>query len=128
MTWSSRSRPWEWRSSIGKALGIIMALLDIDDQRAFAYLSRCSQADNRKVYELAKEVVATRELPPLTSRNLTGAPTLADRRRRGPEEGQGAEELVGHRPGVQCPSTSALSRRASMRICPPRLRRVTSPT
>lgn len=53
----------EHRTTIGMALGIIMERLGNDHDAAFEYLSRCSQAQNEKVYELALAVVETRELP-----------------------------------------------------------------
>ena len=53
----------ESRTVIGKALGIIMERLDLDDEAAWTYLTRCSQLQNRKVVELAAAIVETRELP-----------------------------------------------------------------
>ena len=53
----------EHRTSIGIALGIVMERLDLDHEEAFAYLRSCSQAQNRKLYELAIELVETREMP-----------------------------------------------------------------
>lgn len=53
----------EHRTTIGKALGILMERLNIDDQQAFAYLCRCSQDRNEKLYDLAVRVVEIRELP-----------------------------------------------------------------
>ena len=53
----------EHRTTIGQALGIVMERLDIDGAQAWAYLSRCSQAQNEKAYDLAVRVVETQELP-----------------------------------------------------------------
>jgi AmiR/NasT family two-component response regulator len=53
----------EHRTTIGIALGMIMERLELDQERAFAYLCTCSQAQNRKVYDLAVELVETRETP-----------------------------------------------------------------
>ena len=53
----------EHRTTIGIALGMIMERLELDQERAFAYLCTCSQAQNRKVYDLAVELVETREMP-----------------------------------------------------------------
>jgi len=53
----------EHRTSIGVALGMIMERLELDQERAFAYLRTCSQAQNRKLYDLAVEIVGTREMP-----------------------------------------------------------------
>jgi AmiR/NasT family two-component response regulator len=59
------------RTTIGMALGIIMERLALDQDAAFEYLARCSQAQNQKVYDLAFAVVETRELP--DSRGRQGA-------------------------------------------------------
>jgi len=53
----------EHRTSIGIALGMIMERLQFDHERAFTYLRTCSQAQNRKLYDLAVEMVETREMP-----------------------------------------------------------------
>ena len=53
----------EHRTTIGIALGMIKERLELDQERAFAYLCTCSQAQNRKVYDLAVELVETRETP-----------------------------------------------------------------
>jgi AmiR/NasT family two-component response regulator len=53
----------EHRTEIGIALGVIMAQLDVSREQAQAYLWRVSQDTNRKVYDLAREVVATRRVP-----------------------------------------------------------------
>ena len=53
----------EHRTQIGIALGIMMERLDMDHGAAFDYLVRCSQAQNRRVYELACAVIETGELP-----------------------------------------------------------------
>ena len=51
------------RTVIGKALGIIMVKYDLDDERAFTVLKRLSSHENRKLYAVAEDVVATRGLP-----------------------------------------------------------------
>ena len=51
------------RTTIGKALGIVMVLYDLDDQLAFEVLRRLSGQQNRKLYDLAQEVVLNRQLP-----------------------------------------------------------------
>lgn len=53
------------RTIIGQAEGILMERMGIDGDQAFAYLRRCSQDLNRKLVQLAAEIVATRELPDL---------------------------------------------------------------
>jgi AmiR/NasT family two-component response regulator len=53
----------EHRTVIGQALGILMERFDFDGEHAFGYLARCSQGQNRKLYDIAVEFVETRELP-----------------------------------------------------------------
>lgn len=55
----------EHRTVIGKALGILMERFDLDDDDAFAYLVRCSQVQKRKLYAIAVELVAMREIRPV---------------------------------------------------------------
>ena len=50
------------RTTIGKALGIIMVQYDVDDETAFAVLRRLSSHGNRKLFDVAQEVVAGRGL------------------------------------------------------------------
>ena len=52
----------EHRTTIGKALGILMERFDLDDDGAFAYLARCSNDQNRKLYDIATELVQYRDL------------------------------------------------------------------
>ena len=51
------------RATIGKALGILMMKYHMDDTRAFAVLQRLSSHQNRKLYDIAQEIVASRDLP-----------------------------------------------------------------
>jgi hypothetical protein len=53
----------EHRTVIGKALGILMERFDLDDEEAFTYLARCSNEQNRKLYDIAADFVRLRELP-----------------------------------------------------------------
>lgn len=48
---------------IGTAMGILMARLQLTDEQAFDLLRRTSQNRNRKLHELADEVILTGELP-----------------------------------------------------------------
>ncbi len=48
----------ETRTTIGKAMGIVMERFDLDDERAFAFLTRLSQHSNRKLRVVADEIVA----------------------------------------------------------------------
>jgi hypothetical protein len=51
------------RTVIGQATGVVMTLLDVGPDRAFDYLRRLSSTENRKVADLAAEIVSTRTLP-----------------------------------------------------------------
>ncbi|MQW77841.1 GAF domain-containing protein [Nocardioides sp. dk4132] len=51
------------RTAIGKALGIIMVKYDLQDDLAFAVLQRLSSHENRKLFDIAQDVVAARGLP-----------------------------------------------------------------
>jgi GAF domain-containing protein len=55
------------RSTIGQAQGILMERFDLDPARAFDVLRRISSHSNRKIYDLASELVQTREVPSSTS-------------------------------------------------------------
>lgn len=54
----------EGRGIIGQAVGIIMERYGLDTARAFGYLVRRSQQENRKVRVLAEELVASSESDP----------------------------------------------------------------
>ena len=49
--------------SIGEAMGIVMAEHQVPEDEAFAILRKASMDTNRKLRELATEVVETGELP-----------------------------------------------------------------
>ena len=49
--------------TIGTAVGIVMTRYDLDPERAFKALVRTSQQSNRKVHDIAAEVVRTGALP-----------------------------------------------------------------
>jgi len=51
------------RTLIGQAEGVIMAKYRVTPDQAFAALTRCSQASNRKLRDIATDVVRTRSLP-----------------------------------------------------------------
>ncbi len=53
----------EHRTVIGIALGMLMERFGFSQDEAFAYLRRCSQAQNRKLYDIAVECAHTRRLP-----------------------------------------------------------------
>jgi AmiR/NasT family two-component response regulator len=53
----------EHRTVIGIALGMLMERFDFGQEEAFAYLRRCSQGQNRKLYDIALEFTETRRLP-----------------------------------------------------------------
>ena len=48
--------------TIGTAVGMVMQKLDVDAETAFAVLSRVSQTSNRKVRDLAAQVVEARSV------------------------------------------------------------------
>ena len=48
---------------ISLAMGILMRDQDIDERQAFAYLRRTSQDGNRKLREVAEDVIRHRRLP-----------------------------------------------------------------
>jgi hypothetical protein len=48
---------------IGQAQGLLMAWLDMDADNAFAYLRRVSSHENRKLRDVAAEIVRTRQRP-----------------------------------------------------------------
>ena len=49
--------------TIGTAIGIVMAHYGLEQQRAFQVLVRTSQQNNRKLHDIAAEVVRTGSLP-----------------------------------------------------------------
>jgi GAF domain-containing protein len=51
------------RTTIGKALGMIMVTYDLNDDRAFTVLQRLSQHENRKLVDIAQDVVSSGTLP-----------------------------------------------------------------
>jgi transcriptional regulator with GAF, ATPase, and Fis domain len=51
------------RTTIGKALGIVMERYQVDDHAAFRLLTRLSSQGNRKVFAIADELVKTGRLP-----------------------------------------------------------------
>lgn len=51
------------RTLIGQAQGILMERFDLDADQAFSVLRRYSQESNRRICEIVKEIVATRQLP-----------------------------------------------------------------
>lgn len=55
----------EHRTTIGIAIGILMERFDFDHEAAFDYLRRCSQGQNRKLYDICAEFAASRLLPQL---------------------------------------------------------------
>ena len=50
----------ESRTVIGMALGILMERHDIDQEQAFDHLRRTSSWENRKVADIAQEMVSSR--------------------------------------------------------------------
>jgi GAF domain-containing protein len=58
------ARAMDARKLVGAAMGILMVRYDIDLERAFEVLKRYSQHNNRKLRDVAAEVIETRALPP----------------------------------------------------------------
>jgi GAF domain-containing protein len=52
------------RKLVGQAMGILMERFDLDADPAFAVLRRYSQDTNRKLRDVAQELIDTRKLPP----------------------------------------------------------------
>jgi GAF domain-containing protein len=50
------------RKLVGQAMGILMERFDLDDTRAFEILKRYSQQNNRKLRDVAQELIDTRKL------------------------------------------------------------------
>ncbi|TDD60638.1 ANTAR domain-containing protein [Kribbella antibiotica] len=50
------------RNLVGQAIGILMERYDLDNARAFAVLKRYSQDNNRKLRDVAQELIDTRKL------------------------------------------------------------------
>ena len=104
---------------IGAALGILMARHRLTHEQAFLRLRQESQNSNRKLRDLAEDILETSELP-ATSRP---APTRRPRRRvpvSGEPRGTRSEPLGSQsgRPGRSCP----ISQRRTHRAAPPSLR------
>ncbi|MGW6278524.1 GAF and ANTAR domain-containing protein [Kribbella sp. NPDC055071] len=51
------------RKLVGQAMGILMERYDLDGDRAFEVLKRYSQHNNRKLRDVAQELIDTRRLP-----------------------------------------------------------------
>lgn len=51
------------RLVIGQASGLLMAWFDLDPESAFQYMRRRSMDENRKLYDVAAELVRTRRRP-----------------------------------------------------------------
>ncbi len=51
------------RTVIGQATGMLMLMLNVSEEQAFDYLRRVSSHRNRKVTEIAEEIVRDRALP-----------------------------------------------------------------
>jgi GAF domain-containing protein len=54
------------RKLVGQAMGILMERYDLDPDRAFEVLKRYSQQHNRKLRDVAQELIDTRQLPART--------------------------------------------------------------
>jgi GAF domain-containing protein len=64
------------RTTVGKAVGIVMARYELDDVRAFDVLRRLSSHQNRKLHDVALEVIEHLRIPEDPSaRNAGGSAT-----------------------------------------------------
>jgi len=61
------------RTTIGKALGIIMGVYNLDDDTAMDVLRRLSQQGERKLYDIAADVVHDHRLPAPDQPDVTTA-------------------------------------------------------
>jgi signal transduction histidine kinase/DNA-binding response OmpR family regulator len=57
----------------GTAVGIVMTRYDLDPERAFQVLVRTSQQNNRKLHDIAEEIVRTGVLPGMPSSHLASS-------------------------------------------------------
>ena len=60
---ASMAQAVDARKLVGQAMGILMERYDLDSDRAFEVLKRYSQDNNRKLRDVAQELVDTRKLP-----------------------------------------------------------------
>jgi AmiR/NasT family two-component response regulator len=67
------ARTVEHARDIGIAMGIVMATEKLSRQGAFDRLRTVSQSQNRRVFLIAAEVIASGILPPATVRRLHGS-------------------------------------------------------
>lgn len=51
------------RTTIGKAMGILMERFGLSDERAFDVLRRVSSHENRRIYDVAQEITSTGRMP-----------------------------------------------------------------
>jgi hypothetical protein len=59
---------WSTAPPSARALGMLMQRFDLTDEEAFGYLRQCSQAQNRKLHDIAVEFAETREMPEVRRR------------------------------------------------------------
>ncbi|MEU4292836.1 GAF and ANTAR domain-containing protein [Kribbella sp. NPDC026596] len=60
---ASMAQAVDARKLVGQAMGILMERYDLDGDRAFDVLKRYSQDNNRKLRDVAQELIDTRKLP-----------------------------------------------------------------
>ncbi|MEU4291243.1 GAF and ANTAR domain-containing protein [Kribbella sp. NPDC026596] len=60
---ASMAQAVDARRLVGQAMGILMERYDLDSDRAFEVLKRYSQDNNRKLRDVALELIDTRKLP-----------------------------------------------------------------
>ncbi|WP_405059174.1 GAF and ANTAR domain-containing protein [Kribbella sp. NBC_01505] len=62
------TRAADARNLVGQAIGILIERYDLDSTRAFTVLKRYSQDNNRKLHDVAQELIDTRKLSSRTDR------------------------------------------------------------
>ena len=60
------------RDMIGQAKGMIMERFDVDGNRAFELLKRLSPDSNTRLVDVATELIARGQIPPISSRARSG--------------------------------------------------------
>ncbi|WP_405072263.1 ANTAR domain-containing protein [Kribbella sp. NBC_01510] len=79
---SSMAQAVDARKLVGQAMGILMERYDLDSDRAFEVLKRYSQDNNRKLRDVAQELIDTRKLPARTEYSACTAGTWPPRTAR----------------------------------------------
>lgn len=99
----------EHRTTIGIAVGLLAERFTLSDDDAFEFLRRCSSTQERKLYDVAVELVETRRTPGVSTVGTgTGTGT-------GPDAGAPSPPAEPARP-VLTPATPLLARWRQTRV------------